>query len=84
MSDATYEGYANYETWNVALWINNTETLYRNARWFMDNNPDKNNPYIAFMLNQNMTHMVTPDNVEYMGDTLNFEELNSMMRDLVD
>ena len=83
MSDTTYNGWANYDTWNVSLWITNTETLYRNARWFMGSNPDKKNPYIAFILNQSMTHMVTPDSVEYMADTLDFEELNTMMRDLV-
>lgn len=27
MEDKTYNGYKNYETWNVALWIDNDETL---------------------------------------------------------
>lgn len=24
----TYQGYKNYETWNVSLWLNNDESLY--------------------------------------------------------
>ena len=29
--DISYNGWENYETWNVALWINNTEGLYNLA-----------------------------------------------------
>jgi hypothetical protein len=34
--DTRYNGWENYETWNVALWINNDETLYNLARWCGD------------------------------------------------
>ena len=30
--DISYNGWNNYETWNVALWINNTEGLYHLAQ----------------------------------------------------
>jgi hypothetical protein len=79
----TYNGWKNRDTWNVALYIGNSESLYRAAVAFMKDNPSKENPYIAFILNQYMTHMVTPDGVEYMSDTLDYPALNDMMRELV-
>jgi hypothetical protein len=32
LTDTEYNGWTNYETWNVALWINNDEGLYNLAR----------------------------------------------------
>ena len=32
IQDTTYNGWSNYETWNVALWIQNDEGLYNIAR----------------------------------------------------
>jgi hypothetical protein len=31
IDDQTFNGWANYETWNVALWIGNDEGLYSKA-----------------------------------------------------
>ena len=32
LTDTTYNGWTNYETWNVALWLGNDEGLYNLAR----------------------------------------------------
>ena len=32
----TYNGWANYETWNVALWLGNDESMYNLARGFAE------------------------------------------------
>ena len=32
LTDTEYNGWTNYETWNVALWIGNDEGLYNLAR----------------------------------------------------
>ena len=84
MTDTTYEGWKNYDTWNVSLWINNDEPMYRKAVGFMKDNPDRDNPYIGFLLNNYMTHLVTPDAIEWMSDKLDFPALNGMMRELVE
>ena len=84
MSDTTYEGWKNYDTWNVALWINNDEPLYRKAVEFMKDNPAPDNPYIGFLLNNYMTHLVTPDAIDWMSVKLDFPALNEMMRELIE
>lgn len=78
-----YEGWANYDTWNVSLWINNTYNFYTEAVEFMKDNPDKDNPYKAFVTSCGLSDQATPDGIWYMSPKLNFDELNDMMRELI-
>ena len=83
MMDNTYNGWSNYETWNVALVISNTEELYFTAREFMTGFEGQN-PYIAFISCMGYRSKSTLDGVVYIGHRLNFKELNEFMLELKD
>ena len=75
-TDTEYNGWTNYETWNVALWIGNDEGLYQMAREW------RHHGY------KSLSHMLiefspaTPDGVKWDDDNLNICELNEMMEEL--
>jgi len=75
-----YNGYANYETWNVAMIISNTEWLYYSAREFMAEFTG-NNPYIAFINYLGYESESTLDRVAYIGYELDYRELDEFMLD---
>ena len=79
----TYNGWKNRETWNVSLWINNDEGLYRAAVDFMENTKAKA-PYKDFIASIGLEHSKTPDGIAYISTKLDYNELNAMMRDLID
>jgi len=66
--DISYNGWENYETWNVALWINNDEGLYHLASECGD--------YQTFCdcLGSNA---VTGDGVKYNDPKVNVIQINS-------
>ena len=69
----TYNGWANYETWNVALWLQNDYGLYKFASRYDDYS--KFVSAIGFGAG-------TPDGVSFASPKLNYDELNEMMQDL--
>jgi hypothetical protein len=72
--DTTYNGWFNYETWNVALYIQNDEPLYQLARGCED--------YEEFLDVSGLAGQKTPDGVSWNDWLLNVDELNEMIEEL--
>ena len=85
-----YNGWKNRQTWNVALWINNDEVLYRSACRYMRDPRGRGRPYkgrapyadfAARLAAEGIDR--TPDGVRYGDSRLYRRELNAMLRELV-
>ena len=86
---AEYNGWTNYETWNVALWIGNDKGLYETAKGFKH----QREPYTAFVTSmreladdygpgENTISIETPDGVAWNDSGLNISELDNMITEL--
>jgi len=73
-----YNGWANYGTWNVALWIGNDEGLYSLAKEY------RHKGYKAFAddMRESFGSTETPDNVAWNDSGLDIEALDEMMSEL--
>jgi hypothetical protein len=78
-----YNGWKNRQTWNVMLWINNNEYLYKHAVEFMRNYTGTN-PYAAFIQKMCLVGKQTPDNIEWLSTMLDYKALNDAMMEFKD
>jgi hypothetical protein len=70
-----YNGWKNHATWNVALWIDNDEGLYRFALECLN--------YAIFRDElREMGTTETPDGVAYNDSGLDTDELDAMLTEL--
>jgi hypothetical protein len=69
----TVNGWANYETWNVALWIQNEFKFYSVALACGD--------YCEFLaaIADSNVGLTTPDGVPWFSSAINHAEINSMI-----
>jgi predicted RNA-binding protein with PUA-like domain len=75
IEDQTYNGWSNYETWNVALYIQNDESLYHFAK-----DCNSYDEVIAGLWECGSKE--TPDGVKWNSKKINRIELNEMLQDL--
>jgi hypothetical protein len=79
MSD--YNGWKNWETWNVALWIQNDEGLYALAKEIADSKYSR--PYDGIVNNLNDIGITTtPDGASYGDRNIDHAALDRMIRSL--
>jgi hypothetical protein len=60
-----YNGHKSWNYWNVSLWINNTEGLYRMARKIMEDCKGKGGSLAAAGILADMLPEKTPDGARY-------------------
>ena len=75
IEDTTYNGWTNYETWNVALWLGNDEGMYSLAR--RKNSYDELIPTLEAFYGQ-----ITPDGGRWMDPSVNTVELDEMITEM--
>jgi len=76
MKDTKYNGWSNWETWNVALWIGNDEGLYSIAKDYKDWDD------LANELIFELDIPTTEDRVAWDLPCLDRTELNEMLKEL--
>jgi hypothetical protein len=71
----SYNGWANYQTWNIALWLGNDEGLYHLAR------EHKDYASISESLRE-MGLLETPDHVAFNDSGLDEKALDDFLQEL--
>jgi hypothetical protein len=81
-----YNGWKNRQTWSVALWINNSEPLYKTAydisKWAKETGTTTK-LYWRFICKMGLKNERNPDNISYTGSRLDYVALNEMIADMV-
>ncbi len=76
----SYNGWENYETWNVALWIGNDEGLYNMAKH------SRHYGYLHFVRSLKELDLQisnkTPDGVNWDDNSLDLTALNNFILEL--
>jgi hypothetical protein len=75
LNNQTYNGYSNYETWNVAHWLGNDEGLYNFAKGYKSYQPLRESLEVVGFWH-------TPDGVSLTDYRLDTSELDEVVSEL--
>ena len=75
METETYNGWTNYETWNVGLWFGSDEPTYRKLLSAIESDPKANYRTVVRMCRFDRT----PDGISYTDEKLNIDELDAFI-----
>ena len=76
----TYNGWKNRQTWNVALWLNNDEWLYRAALEYVGQ--ARRPTWRGLIAWLGLEGQRTPDGIAWDGTRLDYAALNEMLREM--
>ena len=82
MTDNTYNGWANYKTWNVALWLGNDYPLYQATRGYAK----YASPFLSLRheLKESFGFTKTRDGVSLWSHDLDIKALDEFINEMVD
>ena len=76
----TYNGWKNRQTWNVSLWINNDESLYRAAVEYV--RQTKRPTWRGLVKWLGLEGQRTPDRIAWDGTRLDYAALDEMLQEM--
>jgi hypothetical protein len=89
MTTETYNGWTNYETWNIALWLQNDESLYKAMLHFIETTAStKYKEFINSELYGENSHTSTiqsastDDSVYWLDPKVNIAELDAIFQEI--
>ena len=73
--NTTYNGWKNYETWNVSLWIQNDQVFYSDAK-----DCETYSDFVSCVESYGST--ITPDEVSWNDPALDIEALDEVIESI--
>ncbi len=85
LKNKKYNGWKNYDTWNVMLWISNTENLYFTLLDIREEYKLQNKKlsYKNFINEIGYQNEKTGDNIKFLNYKLSYRELNYAIQEIV-